>query len=74
MGMRGTRRGRETAAPDAAGAPLGSIMMIGFAATFLATLTYGAVLAFSSASIAWLFVAISAWDLRWALKRSQRRS
>jgi hypothetical protein len=70
-GIRGTRRGREAAALNAASAALGSVAMIGFAATFLAALFYGAAAAVGSASIAWILVAISAWHLRCALKRSQ---
>lgn len=69
--MRGTRRGREAAALNAASAALGTVAMIGFAATFLATLFYGAAAAVGSASTAWILVAISAWYLKWALKRSQ---
>jgi hypothetical protein len=46
--MRGTRRGREAAALNAASAALGSVAMIGFAATFLATLFYGAAAAVGS--------------------------
>jgi hypothetical protein len=73
-GVRGVRRGREAAALDAAGAALGSIAMIGFAATFLAMSPYGAAVAFTGASIVWIFIALGAWHLRWALKRWQRRS
>ncbi len=72
-GVRGTRRGREAAALDAAGATLGSIAMIGFAATFLALSPYGAVAAFAGAGIAWPLIAIGAWRLRWAQKRWRRR-
>lgn len=72
-GVKGIRRGREAAALDAAGAALGSIAMIGFAATFLAMSPYGAIVAFAGASVVWIIVAISAWHLRWALKRWQRR-
>jgi hypothetical protein len=73
-GVRGTRRGREAAALDAAGAALGSVAMIGFAVIFLAMSPYGAVIAFTSASIVWILIALGAWHLRWALKRWQRRS
>ena len=73
-GGEGTRRGREAAALDAAGAALGSVAMIGFAATFLLMSSYGAVAAFAGASIAWTVIAISAWYLRWTLRRWYRRS
>ncbi|MGB5904350.1 MAG: hypothetical protein WBF99_10510 [Xanthobacteraceae bacterium] len=73
-GIRGVRRGREAAALDAAGAALGSIAMICFAATFLAMSSFGAVSAFAGASIVWIFMALGSWHLRWALKRWQRRS
>lgn len=73
-GIRGVRRGREAAALDAAGAALGSIAMICFAATFLAMSSFGAVAAFAGASIVWIFMALGAWHLRWALKRWQRPS
>lgn len=73
-GVKGIRRGREAAALDAARAALGSIAMIGFAATFLAVSSYGALAAFGGASIVWILIAASAWHLRWMLKRWQRRS
>lgn len=73
-GGKGTRRGQEAAALDAAGAALGSVAMIGFAATFLAMSSHGAVAAFAGASMAWTVIAVSAWYLRWILKRWQRRS
>ena len=73
-GVRGARRGQEAAALDAAGAALGSIAMIGFAATFLAMSSLGAVIALAGAGIVWITIAISAWHLRWALKRWQRPS
>jgi hypothetical protein len=73
-GVRGARRGQEAAALDAAGAALGSIAMIGFAATFLAMSPLGAVIAFVGAGIVWITIAISAWHLRWALKCWKHRS
>lgn len=73
-GVKGICRGRKAAALDAGGAALGSIAMIGFAVTFLAMSPYGAAVAFTGASIAWILVALGAWHLRWALKRWRRRS
>jgi len=43
--------------------------MIGFAATFLATSSLGAIIAFAGASIVRILIAISAWRIRRALKR-----
>ncbi|MGN6310199.1 MAG: hypothetical protein ACTHNN_11650 [Xanthobacteraceae bacterium] len=74
VGTKGVRRGRDAAALDAAGVVLGSIAMIGFAAAFLAMAPYGAAVGFVGASVAWILIAISAWRIRWALKRWQRRS
>lgn len=73
VGGKGERRGRQAAALDAAGAALGSLTMIGFAATFRAMSSHGAVAAFAGASIAWMLIAIGAWRLRWAMKRRRRR-
>ncbi|MGX9394085.1 hypothetical protein ACWX0K_24130 (plasmid) [Nitrobacteraceae bacterium UC4446_H13] len=74
VGGKGARRGREAAVLDAAGAALGSVAMIGFAITFRAMSSHGAVAAFVGASIAWILIAIGAWRLRWTWKRRQRRA
>jgi len=63
-GGEGTRRGREAAALDAAGAALGSLAMIGFAAAFLALSSSRASVAFAGARAVWLLIAIGAWRLR----------
>lgn len=63
-GLEGRRRGQQAAALDAAGAALGSIAMIAFAAAFLVMSSYGGSAAFAGASIVWVLVAIGAWRLR----------
>jgi hypothetical protein len=63
-GLDGTQRGREAAALDAAGAALGALGMLTFAAVFWLTAESSIPAAFTGASLAWLMVSVGAWYLR----------
>jgi hypothetical protein len=64
-GMDGTRRGREAAGLDAAGAALGAIALIGFAAVvWLSLVRYDAAWVIASATAVWLLVSVGLWMLR----------
>jgi uncharacterized protein DUF3147 len=64
VGLAGTRRGREAAALDAAGATLGSFGLAAFALIVWLLIERAPHLALILATIAWLAVAILAWILR----------
>ncbi len=59
--LKGDRRGREAAALDAAGAGLGSIGLMAFAAVFSITVTTSAAFAFVVAMATWTLVSLAAW-------------
>ncbi len=61
--LAGARRGQEAAALDAAGAALGSLGMLAFAASFAALVQTNAVLAFIGALVAWTGAALGSWWL-----------
>jgi uncharacterized protein DUF3147 len=63
-GLDGRRRGQKVAALDAAGAALGSIGMLAFAAAFAVLIPQSASGAFLAASLAWLLVCVAAWWVR----------
>jgi Protein of unknown function (DUF3147) len=64
VGLRGTRRGKEAAALDAAGAALGSLGLLAFgAATWLLT-PRSAWLALVVGSAAWFAVSVFLWSIR----------
>ncbi|MET4842600.1 DUF3147 family protein [Bradyrhizobium japonicum] len=63
-GLEGSRRGREAAALDAAGAVLGALGMLAFAAVFWLLVERSVASAFIGASLAWLTVAVAAWFVR----------
>ena len=63
-GLEGRRRGREAAALDAAGAALGALGMLAFAAVFWLLVERSVAGAFIGASLAWLTVAVAAWFVR----------
>ncbi|GLR86429.1 hypothetical protein GCM10007857_31400 [Bradyrhizobium iriomotense] len=67
-GLSGERRGREAAALDAAGAGLGSVGLIAFAAAFCLVVPASITGAFASALLAWGTVAVSMWWLRRKLR------
>jgi hypothetical protein len=71
--LEGTRRGREAAALDAAGASLGSIGMVAFALCFALIVTLDASLAFAVALLTWAAVALAAWWFWLLWRRLQRR-
>jgi hypothetical protein len=70
-GLHGTRRGLDAAAANALGATLGSIGLFVFALVACCLLSFGGgAWALLPATLAWFFVAVTAW-LIW--KRRQRR-
>jgi len=60
-GLRGTRRGQQAAALDASGAVLGALGLLAFAAAFFLLVETSVMVAFVSASLAWLSVSVTAW-------------
>ncbi|TWA94577.1 DUF3147 family protein [Bradyrhizobium stylosanthis] len=71
-GLDGRRRGQEAAALDAAGAALGSIGLVAFAAVFHITVSVSSAAAFAAAVVAWAVVSVSAWWLRRKLRTVSR--
>jgi hypothetical protein len=63
-GFAGRRRGREAAALDAAGAALGAVGLLAFAAAFSLLVKSSVVAAFAGASFAWLIISVAAWYVR----------
>ena len=63
-GLAGARRGKEAAALDALGASLGSFGLAAFAAVIWLLIGRSAVLVLTLATVAWLVVAVAAWQLR----------
>ncbi len=63
-GLTGDRRGRQAAALDAAGAGLGSVGLMAFAAVFFVLVSRSAVLAFVAALAGWALVSVAAWLIR----------
>jgi hypothetical protein len=63
-GLAGERRGQMAAAVDSAGAALGALGMLVFAAVFWLTVEHSVASAFIAASFAWLVVSIAAWCVR----------
>jgi Protein of unknown function (DUF3147) len=72
-GISGERRGQMAAAVDSAGAALGALGMLAFAAVFWLTVERSVASAFIAASLAWLVVSIAAWYVR-SKMRSVRRA
>jgi hypothetical protein len=71
-GLEGARRGREAAALDAAGAAVGSLGLLAFAAAFSFLVQEGILTAFIVAFLAWLLISAGAWWL-WLRIRVSRR-
>lgn len=71
-GLRGDRRGRQAAALDAAGAGLGSIGLMAFAAVFFLTVTSSVAFAFVAALLVWAVVSLAAWWVRRKLRVVRR--
>lgn len=64
-GLHGTRRGREVAAVDAAGASMGGIGLIAFAIVVWRLLpTHGVAGVLAAATAAWLGISVWVWILR----------
>jgi FtsH-binding integral membrane protein len=72
-GLAGERRGQQAAAVDAAGAALGALGLLAFAAVFSVMVESSVPAAFFAASLAWLAVSIVAWYVRRKM-RSVRRA
>ncbi|SFJ72579.1 DUF3147 family protein [Bradyrhizobium sp. Gha] len=73
-GLEGKRRGQEAAALDAAGAALGALGMLAFAAVFWILVERSVAGAFAGASLAWLVAAVTGWLARRKLRtRSAQR-
>lgn len=73
-GQEGTRRGQKAAALEAAGVALGSFGLLAFGATVWNVLSSaGTGLAFTAASLAWFFVAVSLWWVRRLVRRPGRQ-
>ena len=72
--LEGGRRGQMAAALDAAGAALGALGMVAFAAVFWMTVRSSIASAFIGASLAWLFVAVAAWYVRRQMRSAKKGS
>jgi TctA family transporter len=64
VGLRGTRRGKEAAALDAAGAALGSLGLLAFGAAIWLLAPRSAWLALVVGSAAWFAVSVFLWSIR----------
>jgi hypothetical protein len=71
-GLSGSRRGKQAAALDAAGAVLGSFGLMAFALVIWKLTELGPRLAFSLATLAWLAVSVFAWIARRNFVRALR--
>ena len=72
-GLSGRRRGQQAAALDAAGASLGSIGLVAFAAVFHTLVPASEIGAFTVAILLWAAVAVTAWWLRRTLRITSGR-
>jgi hypothetical protein len=72
LGLDGARRGQQAAALDAAGAALGSLGLLAFAAMFSLLVKTSIPAAFIAALLAWSLVSVGAWWL-WLHMRIARR-
>lgn len=71
-GLKGQRRGQQAAGLDAAGAGLGSIGLVAFAAVFYVVVSKNVIGAFIAAVLAWAAVSVLAWWLRRKLRITSR--
>jgi hypothetical protein len=69
VGLSGSRRGEEVASLEAAGAALGSIGLMAFAAVIWLTIPTMTWLAFLAACAAWIVVSLLMWFARRPLRR-----
>jgi len=67
-GLAGERRGREAAALDSAGAALGGVGLLAFAAAFYGLVLHSVAVAFTAATAIWLAVSVMAWWTRRKLR------
>ncbi|MGL9622370.1 hypothetical protein QRQ56_30785 [Bradyrhizobium sp. U531] len=67
-GLEGKLRGQQAAALDAAGAALGALGMLAFAGVFWLLVERSVAGAFVAASLAWIFVSVTAWFARRSLR------
>ena len=72
-GLAGERRGQEAAAVDSAGAALGALGMLAFAAVFWLMVEISVLGAFLAASVTWPVVSVAAWYVRRKMKSVPRR-
>jgi hypothetical protein len=74
-GLSGSRRGKDAAALDAAGAVLGSLGLAAFAAVIWLLMEQSPPLALVLATVAWFAVAVLAWSIqRWRPRKAHGRS
>ncbi|MBR0845187.1 DUF3147 family protein [Bradyrhizobium liaoningense] len=71
-GVAGERRGQMAAAVDSAGAALGALGMLAFAAIFSLMAESSVAAAFMSASLAWLIISVAAWYVRRKMRPVRR--
>lgn len=71
--LTGERRGETAAALDAAGAALGSIGLLSFAATFLLLANRNYWWALAAASVAWLLTSVGAWWIRRRVRMAKKK-
>jgi hypothetical protein len=65
VGLDGTRRGREAAGLDAAGAALGAIGLVGFASVvWIEGVRYSAAWVIAAATGVWVLLSVGLWNLR----------
>jgi hypothetical protein len=69
VGLRGTQRGRDAAALDAAGATVGSFGLAAFGGVIWLVVPTNVPVAFFGATAAWALVAAAAWWIRRVSRR-----
>jgi hypothetical protein len=72
-GVAGRRRGQMAAAVDSAGAALGALGMLAFAAVFWLMVEISVLGSFLAASLAWLVVSVAAWYMRRKMRSVRRQ-
>jgi len=70
FGLEGSKRGKDAAAVDAAGAALGSVALVAFGATVLVMSAWAPWTSLGTAALIWIATAIGSW---WAYVRLQRQ-
>ncbi len=72
-GLTGERRGVEAAALDAAGAAMGSLGLLTFAATFLVLVARNYWWALAVACVAWFLTSVGAWWIRRRIRIAKKK-